>query len=121
MMLPILISVSVAPVSYFFWASALAASAVNAAANAAMRSLAVVIVSPSSFLVLLELADQLLGDDGHLPGAMRHEEDDKEQQDAEHGAGEALGNTFGDVGHEDDEGRADDRPGQPADAADHHA
>src|ERR1700694_3472350 len=41
MMLPILISVSVAPVSYFFWASALplmAAKAMTAVENAAIRS-----------------------------------------------------------------------------------
>src|SRR4051794_35037819 len=106
MMLPILISVSEAPVSYFFWASALPPVAAKArtVANAAVRSLAVSIVSPSSFLVLPEPSDQMLGNDRHLPCAVRHQEDDEEQKYAEHRAGEALGNAFCDVGHEDDEG-----------------
>src|SRR5262245_60905355 len=56
-----------------------------------------------------------------LPCAMGHEVDDEEQEDAEHGAGEALGDALGDVRDEDDEGGADDRAGQPADAADDHA
>src|SRR5690349_3826002 len=128
MMLPILISVSVAPVSYFFWASAVppdVTKATSAADAAASRSFAwVVMVAPSCCLLLSslpEFANQLLGNDGHLPCAVRHEEDHDEQQDAEHGAGEALGNLLGDVGHKDDEGGAYERPGQPADAADHHA
>src|SRR5215211_2192105 len=124
MMLPILISVSAAPVSYFFWASALppiAAKTSTAAESAAVRSRAVSIVSPSGFLILPELADQLLSNDRHLPGAVRHQEDDEEQEHAEYRTGEALGNAFRNVGHEDDEGRADQRSGQPADAADHHA
>src|SRR5450631_2497609 len=97
MILPILISASVAPVSYFFWASALpltAAKAMTAVENAAIRSFCLAsIVSPSVFLrlsVFLELAEQLLGNHRDLPGAVRHQEDDKEQQHAEHGAGKAL-------------------------------
>src|ERR1043166_9175343 len=128
MMLPILISVSVAPESYFFWASALppvVTKATSAAAAAASRSFArVVMVAPFCCLLLSslpEFADQLLGNDGHLPCAMRHEEDHDEQQDAEHGAGEALGDALGNVRHEDDEGGAHERARQPADAADHHA
>src|SRR6266702_8445575 len=132
MLLPILISVSVAPVSYFFWARALpevAANAMSAVEATAIRSVASMI-SPQFFwsvlgfrifLVLLELADQLLCNDGDLPGAVRYEEDDEEQQHAEHRAGEALGNALRDVGDEDDEGGADDRSGQPANAADDHA
>src|SRR3954447_20277405 len=124
MMLPILISLSEAPVSYFFWASALpsvAAKTRTAAENAAVRSRAVSMVPPSSFLILPEPSNQLLGNDRHLPCAVRHQEDDEEEQHAEHRAGEALGNAFRDVGNEDDERRADQRSGQPADAADHHA
>src|SRR4029453_4253191 len=128
MMLPILISVSVAPVSYFFWASAvppLAAKATSAADTAASRSFAWGVIDSSFFVgfaqSLPEFGDQLLGNDGHLPCAMRHEEDHDEQQDAEHGAGETLGNALGDVRHEDDEGGTDERARQPADAADHHA
>src|ERR1700677_392667 len=56
-----------------------------------------------------------------LSRSTRNKKDNKEQQHSEHGAGKALRNTFGDVGHKDDESRADDRSGQPADAADHHA
>ena len=41
-------------------------------------------------LALLEFAEQLLSDNGHLPCAMRHQEDDEEQQHAEHSAGETL-------------------------------
>src|SRR5215470_19231827 len=125
MMLPILISVSVAPVSYFFWASAVppdVTKATSAADAAASRSFAwVVMVAPFCCLLLSSLPEfgqQLLGNDGRLPRAMRHEEDHDEQQDAEHGAGETLGDALGDVGHEDDEGGAHERSRQPADAAD---
>src|SRR5689334_18234825 len=106
MMLPILISVSLAPVSYFFWASAVplvAAKATSAADTAASRSFAWVVMVAPFLLVLLsslsEFADQLLGNDGNLPRAMRHEEDHDKQENAEHGAGEALGDAFGNVGH----------------------
>src|ERR1700730_10287242 len=72
MMLPILISVSVAPAAYFFWASALpdvAAKAMIAVANAAIRNSCLEsIVSPHSS-VFLELADQVLGNHGHLSRA----------------------------------------------------
>src|SRR6476469_8018962 len=127
MMLPSLTSVSDAPVSYFFWARALplmAAKAMTAIVNAAILSFCrESIVSPSLVfcLVSLELADQLLGNHGDLPGAVRHQEDDEEQKHAEHGAGKALRDSFRDVRHEDDEGRAHDRAGQPSHAADHHA
>src|SRR5260221_636521 len=172
MMLPTLISVSVAPVSYFFWASALplmAAKAMTAVVNAAILVGDVEsIISPwfwfcrfvvfqtkhaprfepggigwhegihqdkrpepgsdsigtekaLGFHLPLELADQALGYHRDLPGAVRYQEDDEEQQHAEHGAGKALGNAFGDVRHEDDEGGTDDRTRQPTDAADHHA
>src|ERR1039458_4946329 len=114
MMLPILISVSVAPVSYFFWASALppvAAKAMTAVANAAIRNSCLEsIVFPHSS-VFLELADQVLGDHGHLPRAVRDQVDDEEQQHAEHRAGQPLGNSLRDVWHEDDEGRTHDRSG----------
>src|ERR1041384_87183 len=115
MMLPILISVSLAPVSYFFWASAVplvAAKATSAADTAASRSFAWVVIDSSIFVglaqLLPEFADQLLGNDGNLPRAMRHEEDHDEQENAEHSAGEALGDALGNVGHEDDEGGADE-------------
>src|SRR4051794_27905286 len=72
-------------------------------------------------LVLSQPTDQMLGDLRHLPRPMRHEKDDDEQDDAEHRAGKSLRDPLGDVGHEDDEGRADQRSRQPSDAADHHA
>src|ERR1700726_726450 len=118
MMLPILISVSVAPVSYFFWASALplmAAKVMTAVASAAILDCRLDSIVSPEFLLFLEFADQLLGNHGNLPGAVRHKEDDEEQEHAEYGAGEALGNAFRDVGYEDDKGGADDRSGQPAD------
>ena len=90
MMLPTLISASVAPVSYFFWASALplmAAKAMTAVENAAIRCFGLESIVSLLSLVFLELADQLLGNDGDLPCAVRHQEDDQEQQYAEHGAG----------------------------------
>src|SRR5215469_6805936 len=119
MMLPILISVSEAPVSYFFWASAPAGAKTNTtAASAAARRGRERVICPKS---LPELANELLTDDRNLPGAMRHQVNDQEQQDAEHRARKSLGDAFGDVRHEDDEGRADERPGQPSDAADDHA
>src|ERR1700712_682365 len=123
MMLPTLISVSVAPVSYFFWASALplvAAKAMTAVEIAAIRSFWLKsIVSPFEFgrSVFLELADKVLGDHRDLSCAMRHEKDDEEQKDAEYGAGQAFRNAFRDVGNEHDEGRSDDRSRQPAHAA----
>ena len=98
-MLPILISASVAPVSYFFWASALllltAAKAMTAVENAAIlsfctRTHSLSLVFGSYRSAFLEFADQLLADHRHLPRAMRHQEDDEEQQHAEHGAGKAL-------------------------------
>src|ERR1700752_3315610 len=128
MMLPTLISVSVAPVSYFFLASAVppvATKAIIAVDTAASRSFALVVIGAPFLFVLLsllpEFAHQLLGNDGHLPCAMWHEEDHDEEQDAEHGAGQALVDALGDVGHEDDEGGTDEGSRQPADAADHHA
>src|SRR6267142_1755092 len=102
MMLPILISVSVAPVSYFFCASALplkAAKAMTAVENAAIRSCCLESIT-SPFLVFPEFTDQALGDECHLPCAVRNKEDDDEQQHAEHGAGKAFGNPFGDVRNE---------------------
>src|SRR6266849_374874 len=98
MMLPILISVSVAPVSYFFWASALplmAAKAMTAVENAAIRCFGFEgIISPQFFKfcrsVSFEFADQLLRNDGDLPCAVRHQEDDEEQKYAEYGAGKAF-------------------------------
>src|ERR1700761_525849 len=61
MVLPILISVSVAPTSYFFWANALPVVTAKAmTANAEIRNTPESIVSPHSS-VFLELADQVLG------------------------------------------------------------
>src|SRR6476646_8403538 len=107
MMLPILISVSLAPVSYFFWASALWDTHTMATvASAAVRRPVKCMVSPG-FIALVssglspEPAGQLLANDGDLPRPVRDQEDDKEEQDAEHGAGEALGNALRDVRNED--------------------
>src|SRR5260221_9624999 len=121
MMLPILISVSLAPVSYFFWARALPPvmeRAMTAVESVTRRRLYLEITLSS---VSSQFADQALGPIGDLPRAVRHKEDDQDQDDAEHGAGQTLGDAFGDVRHEHDEGRAGERAGQPADAADHHA
>src|SRR5262245_47871441 len=105
MILPILISVSVAPVSYFFWAKAPmgAKTIATAASTAARRRLDCISLLTS----LPELADELLADDGNLPGAVRHQINDDEQKDAEYGARKTFGDAFRDVRHEDDEGRAD--------------
>src|SRR6476661_1973111 len=131
MMLPILISVSVAPLSYFFWASAapeVAIKPMTAAESAATvsfrpESMASPWIFLSCFcdLVFLELADQIVADHRDLPCPVWHQEDDEEQQHAEHRAGQAFRNSLSDVRNEDDEGRADDRTGQPSDAADNHA
>src|SRR3954466_2111550 len=129
MMLPILISVSDAPVSYFFWANAAPEVRVMTAVavtSAAVRS--VLSKNNSGLLglinglsVLSEPADELLAHDRDLPRAVRHEVDDGEQEYAEYGAGEALGDALRHVRHEDDESCADERAGQPADATDDHA
>src|SRR5579871_3320451 len=134
MMLPILISVSLAPSSYFFCAHALPveANATAPVASAAINSLFESIVFSLHLTfdeaddekqdgVNLDAANELLGDHGDLPGAVRHQEDDEKQDDAEHRAGKAFRDALRNIRHEDDEGRADDRPGQPANAADHHA
>src|SRR3954452_5131163 len=129
MMLPILISVSDAPVSYFFWANAapeLRVMTAVAVTSAAVRS--VLSKNNSGLLslinglsVLSEPADELLAHDRDLPRAVRHEVDDGDQEYAEYGAGEALGDALRHVRHEDDESCADERAGQPADATDDHA
>src|SRR5215831_8085669 len=113
MMFPILISVSVAPVSYFFWASAAPEVKVTTAVTrAAVRIfLESNLISFRGVSILSELADELLAHDGNLPCTVRHEEDDEEQEHAEHRARKALGDAFRDVRHEDDERRADDRAG----------
>src|SRR5579863_907612 len=127
MMLPILISVSVAPVSYFFCASAaslVVANASAAAANAADRKFGLegtFLLLGLFFLTFLEFANQMLGNQGTLPCAVRHKENDEKQNDAEHGAGKTLGDSLGDVRNEDDEGGTDNRPGQPSHTADDHA
>src|SRR5207248_5530983 len=77
--------------------------------------------SINGFSVLSEPSDELLAQDRDLPCAVRHEVDDEEQEYAEHRAGETFGDALRHVRHEDDEGGADDRAGQPADAADDHA
>src|SRR6266481_6339006 len=120
MMLPILISVSVAPVSYFCWAAALplARAIATIAIGIARLSFVEDILFPRGFLTLVVDGLQIVR---HLPCTVRHQEDDEEQQHAEHGAGETLGDSLRDIGYEDDEGRAHDRSGQPSDAADHHA
>src|ERR1700722_4836183 len=129
MILPSLISVSVAPVSYFFWASALpvvAAKAMIAVENAVTISLLLERMFSPLFLVSwlltsLEFAEQLLSNHGDLPCAVRHQEDDEEQQNAEYSAGKTLRDPFRDIRNEDDERRAHDRSWQPTHAADDHA
>src|SRR6185437_5971168 len=126
MILPILISVSLAPVSYLFWArTAWDVHTKAAAAIAAVPRPFKSIIFPRCCScpsgLSLEAGRQLLAGDRDLPCAVRHEEDDKEEQHAEHGAGQALGDAFGHVRNEDDEGRANKGTGQPADAADDHA
>src|ERR1700691_6283432 len=105
MILPSLISVSVAPVSYFFWASApqvVAVKAMTAVENAVTSNFLLERMF-SPFLTFLELAEQLLSDHGDLPCAVRHQEDDEKQQNAEHGAGKTLRDSFGDIRNENDE------------------
>src|SRR5271169_2778037 len=125
MMLPILISVSVAPVSYFFCANALSAVEVKAmtvVANAASRKFGLEsTLLLLGFLTFLESSEQMLGNQRDLPCAVRHQEDDEKQNDAEHGAGETLGDSLRDVRNEDDKSGTDDRARQPSHAADDHA
>src|SRR5919199_1744356 len=104
MMLPILISVSLAPGSYFFWASAgLAESARPArSASAAERAFPTMCILP-------------------VGGAGRHDIDQQDEHDTVDGAGQALGDLLGQVRHEQDEGRARERARDGADAADHKA
>src|SRR4051812_1383399 len=97
MMLPILISVSLAPVSYFFWASAppvVAAKAMTAVENAAIRNGCFESMLSPSVSVSSQFADQMLGGVGQLPGAVRHQEDDDDQDHAEHRAGQPFGDVL---------------------------
>src|SRR3569623_1573584 len=100
MMLPILISVSVAPVSYFFWASAAPEVRVATAVTSA-AVLSDLARNNSSLLacgsVLFQFTDKLLADHRNLPRAVRHEENDEEMKHAEHRAAKAFGDTLGDV------------------------
>src|ERR1700761_4957755 len=124
MMLPSLISVSVAPVSYFFWASAapvVAVKAMTTVDNAVTSSFLLERMFSPWLLTFLEFAEQLLSDDGDLPCAVWHQEDDEKQENAEHRAGKTLRDAFRDIRNEDDERRADDRSRQPSHAADDHA
>src|SRR5260370_26111907 len=104
MMLPILISVSVAPVSYFFWAAALPLATAIAAIAIGIARLSFLedILLPLDFLTLVVDGLKIVR---HLPCTVRHQEDDEEQKDAEHRAGEALRNSLRYVRHEDDKGR----------------
>src|SRR3974377_174982 len=102
MMLPILISVSVAPVSYFFCASALVVEA------KAMRVAAIAANGKSDlectffllgFSAFLQFAEQMLGNQSDLHRAVGHQVDDEKQDDAEHRARKTFGDSFGDVRH----------------------
>jgi hypothetical protein len=89
MMLPILISVSVAPVSYFFWAAPLplATAIATIAIGIARLSFVEDILFPLDFLTLVVDGLKIVR---HLPCTVRHQEDDEEQKYAEHRAGETL-------------------------------
>src|SRR4029077_15118712 len=97
MMLPILISVSVAPVSYFFWAAALplATAIATIAIGIARLSFVEDILFPLDFPTLVVDGLQIVRD---LPCTMTHQEDDEEQQRAECRAGEAFCNALRDIG-----------------------
>src|SRR4029450_11508512 len=128
MMFPILIPVSVAPVSYFFCAKALPPITVtaSAAADSVARCLRRFII-PASLLQLIcvGLSDQFLDLSvdhvNQLPRSVRQQEDYGKDEHAEHGVRETLGDLLGDVRNEHDECRSGERAGQPADASDHHA
>jgi len=98
MVLPILISVSVAPVSYFFWATAppLATAIATIAIGIARLSFVENILFPLDFSTLVVDGLKIVRE---LPCTVPHQEDDKEQQDA-------------DVRHEDDECGTRDRARQ---------
>src|ERR1043165_1439367 len=113
MMLPMRISVSLAPVSYFFCAAAGAARA--SAAQAISRCFQNRMVSST-----LTALHQFASDQTREPGGPTwHQIDDDEQDDAIHGAGEALRHGLRDIRNEQDEQSADHRAGNRRDAADH--
>src|SRR5467141_5454966 len=77
MMLPILISVSVAPVSYFFWAAALplATAIATIAIGIARLSFVKDILFPLDFLTLVVDGLKIVR---HLPCTVRHQEEGTE-------------------------------------------
>src|SRR5215204_3069743 len=120
-MLPILISLSLAPGSYFFCAQA------GAAAKASPATM-----GNHSQLALCLMDSSLLGgrsaDRSHHPAddqprqsgsTRRHDVDHQNENDAIYRAGQAFGNLLGEVGHEQHEQPAHQRAGYGADAADH--
>src|SRR3546814_681700 len=131
MVLPILISVSVAPGSYLPAATAAAGSDRPAAVSNAMASLRFMGSSLGDGMAGAFLTPRLLSfepapdmGDGEADQPCRtrwHEVDDEQDDDAEQHAGEAGGDAFGEVRHVQHEGAADHRAGDPADAADHQA
>src|SRR4051812_12824091 len=110
MMLPILISLSLAPGSYFFWAGAGPASATSPAAIDAISArfalrMASSIAKQSAFLPC-----QPCGDPSSETGrAGRHQVDKQQQNDPVDRAGQALGEGLGDIRHEQHEETTDDR------------
>src|SRR4030088_2987990 len=117
MMLPILISVSVAPGSYLFWARApleVAAKAMTAVENAAIRNFCPESMISPLLSVSSQFTDQVMGAIRHLTRAVRDDENDHDQDDAEHRAGQTLGDSFGDVGNLNDDSLAGQRSRSPA-------
>src|ERR1044072_5301635 len=117
MMLPTLISVSLAPGSYFFCAVAGAAithSATDAISARMAFRMASSVARPRSAAV----SGQASGNQTPKPRRPhRHHEDDQQQNHPVDRAGEALREMLGDVRHEQHEEAADDRPGDRRDAA----
>ena len=122
-MLPILISVSLAPGSYFFCAAAGPASATQHADRRNQRTLFI----PHGFLlgimaVFSGPSNQLRDHPAHQAGsAGRHQVDDQQQDDPVDRARQALRDRLGDVRDEQHEQPADQRAGDRGDAADHQA
>src|SRR5687767_7581470 len=103
-MLPILISRSFAPTSYFFWAAAGEAASASAPASDSHSQCRLFFMTFSLFRALAAHASEPAGEKPHKPRhAGRHHVNDEQQNDTIDRASQALRDALGDVRHEQHE------------------
>src|ERR1700680_2496272 len=101
-MCPILISVSVAPVSYFFCASAGPAQAkARPSIAVGSRWSAGRVIGFRPMFSAGSLQEPVEHEANRPPESRRQQINDQNQNDTENCAGQALGHLLGDIGHEE--------------------